>query len=104
MIDAVDDGIALGCETCQHQARGCAQVGRNDRRGCQLGNAGANGRVAVELNIRAHPLQFENVLETILENGLGNRADPVRDGVHRTELRLHVGRKGRERRGSNIDG
>ncbi len=41
--------------------------------------------------------------EAILEDRLDDRTDPCRDGIQRSELRLHVGGKRRVRCGPHVD-
>ena len=60
--------------------------------------------VALEADLRAHAPHLQHVHEAVLEDRLDDRADAVGDRVQRGELRLHVGREGRVRRGAHIDG
>src|SRR5205807_1926248 len=57
MIDTVDDRLAAGNETRDHQRYGSAQIGRHDRRAGQPRYATHQRGGAVDIDIRAHPHQ-----------------------------------------------
>ena len=95
VVDAVDQGLALGHQARQHQAGGGAQVGGHDRGGGQALDPAADGEVALEADVGAHALEFLDVHEAVLEDGLGDRADPLGHAVQGAELGLHVGGEGR---------
>ena len=60
--------------------------------------------VALNRQVRAEPLQLEDVLEAVLEDRLGDRGRAFGDCVQGTELRLHVRRKRWIRRRLDVDG
>ena len=81
VVDAID-------QACRR-----AQISRHDRRTFETLDAGDNGGIAFDQNLRAHAVHLVDVHEAILENGLDHRAGAFGNGVQRNELRLHVGRK-----------
>jgi hypothetical protein len=103
VIDALDLGAPSGHQAGQHQARRGAQVRRHHRRGGQLVHALDDRGVALEPDLGAHAAHFQHVHEAVFENRLDDGADAVRHRVERGELRLHVGRKRRIRRGAHVD-
>ncbi len=95
VIDAVDQGLPIGRQPGKHQPGRCPQIGRHDRRGGQPVDPRTDSRIALELDVGAHALQLEYMLESILENSLGDCANALSHGIHRAELRLHIRRKRR---------
>ncbi len=93
MVNTVDERLSIGGESGQHKPCRGSQIGRHDRRSGEPLDARADRRIALELNIGTHALQFEDVLEAVLENRLGDGADAGGDRIQRTELGLHVGGK-----------
>src|SRR5579863_8253791 len=69
MIDAVDDGLALGGERGDHQRHRGAQIGRHHRRAREALHALDRRLFAVERNTRAEPRQFLHVHESVFEDG-----------------------------------
>ena len=103
MVDAVDDGVALGDQARQDQRSRGAQVGRHHRRAAELFDATDDGGVAIDLDVGAQAQQFVDVHEAVLEDRLADHAHAVGDAVHGHELGLHVGRECRIRRGGQAD-
>src|SRR5947207_6170317 len=68
MIDAVDDGLALGGEPGDDQPGRGAQVGRHDGCALQALDAAHHGAVALDRDIGPEPLQLERVHEAVLED------------------------------------
>src|SRR6185295_7964897 len=104
VIDPIDDRRALGLQARENERRGRAQIGGHDLRSRELRHSAGNDRITLDRQIRAEPLQLERVLEAVLEDRLGDRRGAVRDSVQRAELRLHVGREARVRRGHEVHG
>ena len=100
MIDAVDHGLALGCERGNHQRNGRTKVGRHHRRALEAIDALDRGGLAVELNTRAEPRQLLHMHEAIFEDRLGDVRRPFGARHQRHQLRLQIGRKAREWRGA----
>ncbi|MNF44971.1 hypothetical protein D3C84_260930 [compost metagenome] len=103
MVDAVDQGVALGHQAGDHQAGGGPQVGRHDWRALELRYAGDDGGVAFDQDLRAHAVHFIDVHEAVLEHGLDHRTGAFGHGVHGDELGLHVGGERRIGRGTKVD-
>ena len=59
--------------------------------------------VAFDADVGAQAQQLLHVHEAVLEDRLVDHADAFGDAVHRHELRLHVGRERRVRRGGEVD-
>src|SRR5690606_16545443 len=93
MVDAADDGFALGGKPGKDQADAGAQVGGHHRGAAQLFHAGDAGVAAVDLDLRAHPRQFGGVHEAVLENGFLQLAGALGGAEQRHHLRLQVGGK-----------
>src|SRR2546423_14185232 len=68
MIDALDERLAFGDKTGQHERRGGAQIRRLHARARQGRRAGDDGRVAFDAYARAHALQLADVRKTVLED------------------------------------
>src|SRR5271155_1799734 len=93
VIDAVDDGLAVGDQGGKHQRGGGAQVRGEYGRGAKRSSAAYDGAAAFDLDIGAHAHKFLRVHEAVLEDILGDdrRACGLRGERH--VLRLHVGRE-----------
>ena len=104
MVDAVDQGFALGHQRGDHQAGGGTQVGGHHRSALERRHAGDDGGVAFDQDLRAHAVHLVDVHEAVLEHRLDDGAGALGDGVEGNELGLHVGREGRVRRGAHVDG
>src|SRR3546814_1914488 len=61
VIDAVDEGLAVGGERRDHQRRRCTQIGRHDRRRLQALAAGDHRGIAFDADVCAEPQQFLRV-------------------------------------------
>ena len=91
MIDAVYDGLA-GCrEAGQDQGDRGAQVCGHDRGAGEGWHAADYGGGAVDVDAGAHAVEFGDVHEAVLEDGLGDHRGALRDRHQRHELGLHVG-------------
>ena len=73
------DGLALGDQAGDHQARRGAQVGRHHRRALQPLDALHHRGIAFEPDVGAQALQLERVHEAVLEDGLGDQRGAARD-------------------------
>src|SRR6516225_5736005 len=72
VIDAVDDGLALGRERGDHERDRSAQIRGHHRRALERAHTLAGGAFAIELDVRAKPHQLLYVHKTVLEDGLGD--------------------------------
>src|SRR5450631_3058200 len=68
VIDAVEDGLAIGDEGSQHKRGGCAQVGTHDCGRGETGGAAHGGGASIHLDVGAHAHQFLHMHETIFED------------------------------------
>jgi hypothetical protein len=69
-----------------------------------FGDAGDEGRVAVDLDVGTEADQFHGVHEAVFENRFAHHGGALGDRVDGHELGLHVGGKGRVGRGADADG
>ena len=104
MINPVNERIAARCQAGQHEPGRGAQIGCHNGRGRELIDTLDYCRISLELNIGAHSLHLEYMLESVFEHGLGDCADALSNGIQGAELRLHIRWKRRIRGGSNING
>ena len=95
VVDAVDQGLALGHQAGDHQAGRGAQVGRHHGGAGQLLHAFDHRDLAVGLDLGAQAQHLVDVHEAVLEDGLGDARGALGDRVERHELGLHVGREAR---------
>src|SRR5262249_61879904 len=70
MIDAVDDGLALGRKRRNDERDRGTQIGGHDRRTLERAHALDGGALAVELDMRSEPHQLLHVHEAVLADGL----------------------------------
>src|SRR5690606_30162284 len=103
VVDAVDQGIAIGPEAGDHQAGGGPQVGRHDRSTLEPVNPGNDGGVALDLDLGTHAAHFLHVHEAVLEHRLDHGAGALGQRIHGHELGLHVGGECRIGRGTQVD-
>ena len=54
VVDAIDYGLAIGNEACQHQAGGGTQVSRHYLGTAQVQGIPADGGVALQLDVGSH--------------------------------------------------
>src|SRR6266852_6026234 len=54
VIDAVDDGLAIGDERCEHERGGGAQVGSEDGGSTERSYAADDGAAAFDLDVGPH--------------------------------------------------
>lgn len=59
--------------------------------------------IAFNFRTRAHAAEFRHVHKTVFKDGFSDKARPFRHQVQQRELRLHIGRECRVRRGTDID-
>src|SRR2546422_3547480 len=100
MIDAVNDGLALGDETGDHEARGGAKIGGHHGGALKLRHPFHHRGIALDRDIGAQALELQGVHEAVFENGLGDERGAIRHRGERHELRLHVGGEARIRGGA----
>ena len=104
MIDAVDDGLALGRQRGDDQRDRGAQIGRHDRRALEVGHARDHGGVVLKVNFGAETGELGHVHEAVFENRLGDARYAAGAGHQGHELGLKIGRKGGEGRGRHVHG
>src|SRR5436190_9674846 len=90
VVNAIDDGFALGGKRRDHQRHRSAQVRRHDRRALELRHAFDGGALAIEMDTRAKPRQLADMHETIFENRLGDVRGAARPRHQRHELCLQI--------------
>src|SRR5690606_21169186 len=104
VVDAIDQGVALGDQRRNDQAGRSPQVGGHDRGTLEGLGAGDGGSVAFDLDLRAHAVHLVHVHEAVCEDRLDHRAGVFGNGVEGDELSLHVGRERRVRGGAQVHG
>ena len=62
----------------------------------------ANDRITFNFGMRTHTDQFRDMHETVFKNRFSDHASPFCHQIQQTELRLHIGRKARVWRGTEI--
>src|SRR5215831_4509922 len=102
MIDAVDDGLALGRKRRNDERDRGTQIGGHDRRALERAHALDGGALAVELDMRSEPHQLLHVHEAVLEDGLADARGSFGPRHQRHQLRLQVGRESGKRRGGDL--
>src|SRR5260370_1138483 len=90
VVDAIDDGFALGGQRRDHQRHRGPQVRCHDRRTLELRDAFNGGALAVEMDARTKPRQLADMHETVFENRLGDVRGAARARRQRHQLRLQV--------------
>src|SRR5690625_4260215 len=91
MVDAADNGLALGCQPRKDQADRGAEIRRHHRRSPQARDALDHRRAAMDLDIRPHAGQFRHMHETVLEDVLMDAAGADSEREKRHDLGLKVG-------------
>ena len=105
MVDAVHDRLALRGESGQDERRGGPEIARHDRRSRQASRALHDRPASLQADSRAHAHELGHVLESILEDRLCDRGDPVHASRQGHPLRLQVrGIAGVWRRGEVLGG
>src|SRR3546814_19331706 len=72
--DVCSSDLALGNQAGDDQACRRAQIGRHDRRTFETLDAGDNGGIAFDQNLRAHAVHLVEVHEAILDNRTDKRS------------------------------
>src|SRR6202051_2125913 len=91
VIDAVEDGLAVGDEGGQDERGGGAQVRAHDGGGLQRRAAAHGGGAAGDGDVRAHADQLVDVHEAIFKDIFGDGGGAFGLGGEGHELGLHVG-------------
>ena len=88
VINAIDNGLALGGQRRDHERDRRAQVGGHDRRAGETLDAFDGRAFAVELDARAEPRQLLDMHEAVLEDRLRDVRGAARARHQRHQLRL----------------
>jgi hypothetical protein len=91
VVDAVEDGLAVGDEGGQDERGGGAEVGAHDGGGLELGFAADGGGTAGDGDVGAHADELLDVHEAVFEDVFGDGAGAFGLGAEGHELGLHVG-------------
>ena len=104
VVDAVDDGLAVGDEGGEDERGGGAQVAGEDGGGAERSFAADDGAAAFDFDVCAHADQFLGVHEAVLENIFGDDRSAFGLRGQRHELRLHVGGESGKFFGGHVGG
>src|SRR5882724_4003733 len=104
MVDTVNHRLAFGNQSGEDQARRSAQIGGHDSGSLQGIHPVHDRRIAFHLDVGPQTAQLLHMHETIFEDRFRNHRSTLRHAVERHELCLHVGGKGRIRRGAQAYG
>ena len=91
VVDAVEDGFAVGDQGSEDEGGGGAQVGAHDGGGLEVGLAADGGGAAVDGDVGAHAVKLLNVHEAVLEDVFGDGGGAFGLGGEGHVLGLHVG-------------
>ena len=91
MVDALHVGRAVRGQTGQHQRGAGAQVRGHDRGAGQTADSAHHGRMAGDLDVRAHAHQLQHVHEAVLEDAFFHHAGAFGQAHQGHDLGLHVG-------------
>ena len=91
VVDAVEDGLAVGDEGGEDEGGGGAEVRAHDGGGLQLGAAADGGGAAGDGDVRAHADELADVHEAVFEDVFGDDGGAFGLGGEGHELGLHVG-------------
>src|SRR5205085_6949931 len=69
VVDAIDDGYALGRERRDHERHRSPQIGCHHRRTFERRYALDGGALTVEMDARAEPREFADMHEAVFEDG-----------------------------------
>src|SRR5512142_2742989 len=71
VVDAIDDGFAVGDEGGEDERGGGAEIAGEDGGAAKGCFAADDGATSFDFNVRAHANEFEDVHEAVLENIFG---------------------------------
>src|ERR1035441_6065736 len=91
VVDAVEDGLAVGDQGGEHERCGGAQVRAHDCGGLEWSASTDGGSAALHGDVRAHAVEFLHVHEAVLEDVFSDGGGAFGLGGERHVLRLHVG-------------
>ena len=91
VVDAVEDGFAVGDEGGEDEGGGGAEVRAHDGGGLEVGSSADGGGAAVDGDVGAHAVEFLDVHEAIFKDVFGDGGGAFGLGGEGHELGLHVG-------------
>src|SRR5271157_412525 len=91
VVDAVNDGFAVGDQSGEHERRRGAQIAGQHGSGAERSLAANHGAASFNLDVGAHAHQFQGVHEAVFENVLRNDRRALGLRGQRHELCLTVG-------------
>src|SRR5260370_2207198 len=68
VVDAIENGFAIGDKSGNHQRSGGPQIGALDGGAAEWGLAAHDGAAAFDLDVRAHADEFLRVHEAVLKD------------------------------------
>ena len=101
-MDILHDRDPIRSQAGKHQRGAGPQIRAGYLRARKALHPVDNGRIALYFNIRAHARQLIHILEPVLENTFCDNAAASRQRQSHRNLRLHVCRKARVRKGLHI--
>jgi hypothetical protein len=104
VVDAVEDGFAVGDEGGEDERGGGAEVGAHDGGGLEFGLAADGGGAALDGDAGAHAVELLDVHEAIFEDVFGDVGGSIALGGEGHELGLHVGGEAGEFFGGDVGG
>ena len=104
MVDAVEDGFAVGDEGREDERGGGAKVRAHDGCGLQGAFAADCGRASGDGDVRAHADEFLHMHEAVFEDVFGDGAGAFSLGGEGHVLGLHVGREAGVLFGGDVGG
>ena len=103
MIEAAEPCLAASAEACDDKSGGRADVAADHGRPLQPLDAADQGGAAADGDARAHPDEFIDVAEALLEDRLIDGAGAGRRGQQRHDRRLQVGGEAGIGAGRDVD-
>src|SRR4051812_9157058 len=103
MINARYFGCAICHQSGENQGHARPQVRSHYRRCREFSHTADDSAISLQLDVRAHSIEFERVHKAVLENRLGDDADTVCYRHQYHHLRLKIGGKSWIRQRGNID-
>ena len=93
IVRVLDRGRAVGGQRCDDHRRARAQIARAYLTAVQLRHAVDHRCFALDLDGRAHAVEFAGVAEAVVVDALGDEARPLGQSHADRDLRLHIGRE-----------
>ena len=104
VVDAVEDGFAVGDESGEDEGGRGAKVRAHDGRGLERSFAADSGGPAADGDVGAHAVELADMHEAIFEDVFGDDGGAFGLGHEGHVLRLHVGGEAGELFGGHVGG